>query len=396
MKRVFFTGLLFTLIALVNTNLFAQADVGIRVNFAGGDVTEKTESKLVINTKDGVISATVGAATEYKRVPAGNPSLKAAVAATYDEISVGDKVLVTGAVSSDKTSVPAKVVYLMTKADIAKSKADEADEWRRRGLNGKIESVDRIKKEIVVATGRLVGDSKMTVSLKEGAVIRRYPENSNRFADAEIVGLGDIYPGDSFRAIGDKGENSTFAAEQILTGSFQQTVGEVTAIDAAAGEVTITDSGTKKSSVFKFGADAVIQQFPPEMAQRLAMMQAMAASGVTPPAGAGGQGQTPPANGNASGQGNRPGGGMRGGSLEDLLAGIPKIGIADLKVGETVAVVSSKANGDQKVTAFKLVAGVDPFVKAAQMARGRGARGGQGGQSPSINIPGLDDGFGIP
>ncbi|MEQ1765622.1 MAG: hypothetical protein ABL984_21015, partial [Pyrinomonadaceae bacterium] len=55
-----------------------------------------------------------------------------------------------------------------------------------------------------------------------------------------------------------------------------------------------------------------------------------------------------------------------------------------------IAVSSSKNGTGQKINAIKLLAGVGPFLQAAQMqAAAQGGRGrGAGGQS--FSIPGLD------
>ena len=101
----------------------AQADVGIKPNFAGGEVVSLTDSKIVLNTKDGTIEVVIIRSNFIKTVSPENPSLKTAVDANFSDIGVGDKLLVTGMVSEDKKTIPAKVVYLMTKADIAQKQA---------------------------------------------------------------------------------------------------------------------------------------------------------------------------------------------------------------------------------------------------------------------------------
>ena len=71
------------------------------------------------------------------------------------------------------------------------------------------------------------------------------------------------------------------------------------------------------------------------------------------------------------------------------------ISAADLKVGSMIAVSSSKNGSADKITAIKLLAGVEPFVRAAQAQNTSGGRGGRGGQSGGFTIPGLD-GFDFP
>jgi hypothetical protein len=71
-----------------------------------------------------------------------------------------------------------------------------------------------------------------------------------------------------------------------------------------------------------------------------------------------------------------------------MLDRFPNITVADLKPGDLIAVSSSKTS-DNNIKAIKLLAGVEPFIRMAQMAGAAGQR--QGGQrSPDFNIPGLD------
>lgn len=84
-------------------------------------------------------------------------------------------------------------------------------------------------------------------------------------------------------------------------------------------------------------------------------------------------------------------GGARGG-IDDLFERFPAISISDLKPGDVIAVSSSKNGNSQKINAIKLLAGVGPFLQAAQMqaaAQGGRGRGGAGG-GQTFTIPGLD------
>ena len=88
-----------------------------------------------------------------------------------------------------------------------------------------------------------------------------------------------------------------------------------------------------------------------------------------------------------------PGG--RGGGIDEMLERFPTISAADLKVGDMIAVSSTKNGSEDHISAIKLLAGVEPFIRAAQASgnlqgAGRGAQGGGG-----FNIPGLD-GFDVP
>ena len=80
---------------------------------------------------------------------------------------------------------------------------------------------------------------------------------------------------------------------------------------------------------------------------------------------------------------------MRGGSIDDMLDRFPNITLSDLKVGNMIALSSTKSENSDRITAIKLLSGVEPFLKAAQFSGGRQG-GGQRGQDSGFTIPGLD------
>ena len=176
-----------------------------------------------------------------------------------------------------------------------------------------------------------------------------------------------------------------FAAEEILTGAFQTVAGTVKAVDAVKNEVVITDLQSKIDVTVELGSASLLKKFPEQMAQMMAARQGAQAGGP------GGQGQGRPQAGAGNGQsGTGPGGGgspggPRGG-IDDMLERFPNITAADLKVGDMIAVSSSKSTNADRITAIKMLAGVEPFIRAAQATSG-----GQRGQvTQSLSIPGLE------
>ena len=414
MRKTFILSFLCLLIGAAN--IFGQSsDVGIKPNFAGGEVVTVAPGKIVLLTKDGTIEVALADTTQYKRIPPENPILPAAVASNFDEIGVGDKLLVTGAVSADKKSVPAKAIYLLSKSDIANKNVKEQEKWKTRGISGQVKAVDPQSKAITVSLRGVSGSSNIIVTPKDNAKLLRYAPGSVNYNEAKTSGFADIKTGDMIRALGDKSaDGAMLSAEEVVTGAFQTIAGTITAINTEKNEITVNNIQTKKDVTIALGKNTVAKQFPAELAQRLAMFQMMQAGGSgTQPGGQ--SGVRPPQNANQSGgtrpsgqpQGGQPGqnrmgqggGGMRrGGSIDDMLDGFQNITIADLKVGEMVAASSTKnADPSVQVTAIKLLSGVEPFLKTPQISGGgrRGGQGGQGGQDSGISIPGLD-GIGFP
>jgi hypothetical protein len=387
----------FLLLGAVVPAVFAQTpDKVVKPSVVTGEVASVDSNKIILKTKDGTIEIVLSEKTSYKRVPPENPNMQAAVPSTLADIGAGDKLVVTGILSADKKTLLAKSVYLMTKADIAKRSAKETEEWRMRGITGRVVSVNPVAKTIGVEIRTLMGSSILTLTPKDNAKFLRYAPDSVKFSEAKNSSILEVQRGDMLRALGDKGADGTsFAAEEIVTGAFQTVAGTVKSIDAEKNEVLITNLQTKKDMIIAIGPSSILKRFPEEMATRLAAFQGGQGGGARPI----GQGGAPP-QGNPNGQGQAaPGGqarggfgGGRGGNIDEMLERFPNITAADLKVGDMIAVSSTKNGNLDRITAIKLLAGVEPFLRAAQAAGGQnGQRGGMG----DFNIPGLE-GFGTP
>jgi hypothetical protein len=374
--------------------LTISAQDGIKQNLAAGEVTAVSDTKISLQTKDGAIDAILSSATEYKRVPPENPSLKAAVAASLSEVGIGDKVLITGLVADDKKTMPAKAVYIISKSDLAQKKAKE-QEWRTRGIAGRVTAVNGQTKEITVKTSGVM-TAEVVLTPKADVKFLRFPQDSANFNDAKEGTFEEIAVGDTLNAVGDKGEDGkTFKAEKILTGAFPQINGTITAIDAEKGEITLNNLQTKKPVVIIVGKNSLLKKFPAEMAERLAQMQMMQAQGggnvMRPPT----QNQQNPNQNQQQNPNQTQGGGMNRGGGDNLFDRLPAITIAELKVGDMIGVSSAKTASPDRFTALKLIAGVEPFSKIPQVANGGGNRQGGGGVNSNFSIPGLD-GAGIP
>ncbi|HTK37550.1 MAG TPA: hypothetical protein VL325_03570 [Pyrinomonadaceae bacterium] len=388
-----FTLIKFTLIlvaAFAGTVLAQTTESPVKPVLITGEVVSVTNDSIVLNTKDGATTVSLTSKTEYKRVSAESPSLKTATPAAFADIGVGDKLAVTGIWPADRKTLPARSVYLMTKADIAMRNTKEAEEWKTRGITGRVSSVDPVAKKIGIEVRGFTGSTTVEVTTKDNARFMRYAPNSVKYDEAKPGTIADINPGDMLRALGDKGtDGTTFAAEEIVTGAFQTVAGTVKSVDAAKNEVLITDLKSKKDMTIAVGSTSLLKKFPEEMAQRMAQFQG-GGQGTARPAGQSNapEGARPQGSGQGRGFGQRGGGG-----IDEMLDRFPTITVADLKPGDMIAVSSTKNDTDH-ITAIKLLAGVEPFLRAAQAQGGRQGRGGNQGLG-DFNIPGLD-GFGTP
>jgi hypothetical protein len=379
-------------ILFVSANLAVFAQDAPKPTYFQGEVVSVNGGKLSLQTKDGAVEITLTTTTAYKKVSPEKPKIADAVDATLADIGAGDKVIVSSIVPADKKSIPARTVYLMTKSDISKRNDAERNAWQTRGISGRVVSIDVPNKKVVVAMRGVGGEKNITLTPKDVIEYRRYAPDSVKFSDAKASTFGELSIGDQLRALGDRSaDGTTFEAEKIVSGSFKMVGGTITAIDAEKKEITIKDIQTNKPVTIAINDSSVLKNFPEEMAKMMAMR--MTGGGITPPGGGnvavrppnqGGNQQVTPGGGNSQMRGGR-------GEFDDMIERFPNISLADLKIGAAVAASSTTGATPGRVTAIKLLSGVEPFfAAAAQAPRGNTQ------SSPSLNIPGLDGGIGGP
>ena len=394
------TALFLFAVSFISVLTVSAQTEGVKASLVPGDVVSISDKQIVIKTKDAPLNVELTPKTEFKRVSAERPSIASAVPSALADIVVGDKVVVSGVFGDDKSKLPARTVYLMAKSDIAQRNAKEAEKWSR-GISGKVASVNSQTGQISVEIRNLMGSTTVVITPKEGAAFKRYAPNSVKYSEAVESSVGAVQAGDMIRAAGDKSADGlSLAAEEIVTGAFQTIAGTVKSIDVEKNEVVITNLQTKKDVTVALGTASVMKKFPEEFAQRMVQFQGAGMQGGGPgarPAGTPG-GSQPVQTAPPAGSQGQPGGpvrmmpgGGRGGGIDEMLERFPSITAADLKAGDMIAVSSTKNGTLDKISAIKLLAGVEPFIRAAQ-ASGQQGRGGQQG---GFNIPGLD-GFDVP
>lgn len=370
------------------------SDPSITPNGAIGEVKaiDAATKQLVVKTDAGsLVNVVVTDATQYHRVAPGETTLKNATQITFTDLSEGDRVFGRGTTSADRKSVAARVVVVMSKADIAKKQEAERAEWRRRGIAGVITALKPETKEITLSTRTMAGQQAIIVPVADTVELRRYAPDSIRFADAKPSKFDELKVGDQIRALGDRApDGASLKAEKIVTGSFRVVGGTVTAIDAATGEIKINDLQTKQPLTIVVKQDAVLRKFP-AMGEGGGMM-------VMRPGGGGGPGggqapaQTAGGPGGPAGPGGqRPGGGI---NIPEMLERLPTIALADLKVGDTILVSSTKGADPTRLTAITLVSGADTLLT---MIAARQQGSGQSAPNPAAGLgSGIQFGIGLP
>jgi hypothetical protein len=364
-----FLSLLLTVIALAPTVAVAQAaQPASAIVKAVGEIKSMGGSNLLMVT-DGGKSQNVLLPENVKvvRIAPGETDLKNATTITMQDLQNGDRVLVQGKAADDGKAIVALRVVVMKQSDVAATQQKEREDWQKRGIGGLVSAVDPAAGTVTISVTSLAGSKKILIRTTKTTAIRRYAANSVKFDDAKASKLTDITPGDQLRARGNKNEDGTeFTAEEIVSGSFRNIAGTVTAASTADNTLTVMDLLTKKPVVIKVTPDSQLRKLPQMMAQRIAMrLKGQAPPGA--PANAAATSGQPQGASTQGAPGGGPGGaGARagGGDLQQMLLRLPAVTVADFQKGDAVILVSTQGN-DTEVTAITLVGGVEPILTAA-------------------------------
>jgi preprotein translocase subunit YajC len=374
MKRLVIISLAISLLLAATSNSFGQATdngtaqqsrvVGVvtAVDNAAGSITIKNDAgeAITINTN---------ATSSVLRLPPGETSAQKAAKIALTDIAVGDRLFARGTLTTDQKAMAAKQVVVTGGAVAAGNAQDEQrqrEEFRQRGLMGRITALNADKKEITVQSRGREGTGPITVSASDATRFFRYAPDSLDIKNASRVSFSELRVGDQLRALGSRNSDGTqFTAEEIIAGSMARTVGQVVAINPAKNEITIKNNQGQNITV-AIGARSSLRRVTPEAAASLE------ASRPARPAGdgqrRGGQTRTEGAprerrDGVARGAGGGGEGNRRGGrGFQDMLQSLPAITVSDLKKGDTVFVSGSEGADPSHVTAIMLVTGDPAFM----------------------------------
>jgi hypothetical protein len=271
------------------------------------------------------------------------------------EISVGDQILVYYRGAADQKPLPATTVVVRTKADLSTLAQKELEDWKKRGSSGTAVSVDPATNTIVLKSG----PRTLTVHASDKTVSRRYSPDSARPADAKPATLAELKPGDQVNVLGNRSEDGVIQAETVYFGTFRQIAATINSVDAAKGELSVTDLATKKPMTIVVPADAVMKKLPEMLAAGLARRYQ-------------GGGRGSPEGRSSDGGGRGPEGsagrGGRGGDIGAMIDRLPAIALADLKPKDAIMVSTTSGSDPSRVSAITLLAGVEPVLTAAPSA----------------------------
>lgn len=366
-----------------------------------GTLKSMSGQNLVLKSDSGPdVNVTVQEGARVVRLAPGQTDLKSATPMPLQEIQVGDRMLVRGKPGDNADSLMALAIVVMKQGDVAQKQQQDMQDWQKRGTGGIVTAIDAAAGTVTVDVNPTL---KVAVKTTKDTAFRRYAPNSIKFADAQKSEFSEIKTGDQLRARGTRSaDGKELAAEEVISGTFRNIAGTITATDLPNSTVTIKDILGKKTVVVKLTGDSQMRKLPAQMAQMIAFYlkspdaaQAAAASGgAGSGAGAGGaQGSTSGATQGprpgAAGGGQGPGGGRRGPpDFQQMVSRLPAVTLTDLQKEEAVIIVSTPGTGSSEVTAITLLSGVEPILTAAPNGMGAAqllsgwnlsAPGGEGG-----------------
>jgi hypothetical protein len=347
----------------------AAKPVGTIKSISGNTITLTTDAGTDVTVQ-------VQDATKLVRIAPGQTDLKSATPIQFQDLQAGDRILVRGKLADDGKSVLALSVIAMKRSDLAEKQAHEREEWQKHGTGGLVSSVDASAGTITISLPAIGEKKTVAIHLSKDTVLRRYAPDSVKFDDARPAPLDQIKTGDQLRARGTRNaDGSELAADEIVSGSFRNIAGIISAVDASAGSITVQDLATNKPVSIKITTESQLRKLPAPMAQRIAMrlkgVPADApAQGAAGPAASSAQAPKPagpsaggPGSGGPGGSG-RPGG-AGGGDLQQAILRMPAATLADLQKGDAVMIVATSGGPNGMPTAITLIGGVEPILEAS-------------------------------
>jgi hypothetical protein len=314
--------------------------------------------------------------TQFLRIPAGETDTKKATRAAADDVSVGDRVIAR--LRAGEETQPAVFLYFTKQTELAQRKEKTAEEWKN-GVTGLASSVDPEGKKVVISVRNAGPPHDLTLDAAGANVdVTRFSPETGK---PEPGTLAAIHTGDQVTVIGQKNADGTGIKVEAITSGFYKTLPmQIKSVDTAAGVIMATDLATKKPITITIHPDTTMKKL--DDATALAMARRLnptfqqgegrggrggrgGGGGADAAADGGGFQRGADQAGAGQGRGGRGGGGARNLDLSKVIDQQPAITIADLKAGEPIVVAGAPTEDLSKMWALKLIAGVDPILRAA-------------------------------
>ena len=294
-------------------------------NFLGtiSAVNAQTAEITIVTAENATFIVNAANKTEIKQIAAGETDIQKAVKIDFNVIEAGDTVLVRGSVS-DKKTISAKQIVVIKKTDIATKEMQKREEWKQRGISGAIIKTEPAQRKISV---QLRGQTQPTeVFISENIVIQRYKPNAASLNDFAPSQFAEFREGEQVRILSRKNTEATHLdAEEIFVGSFNTRVGKVVSVNAEKSELKITDTLNKTISVV-VNPESNIRRITEDLLKN-------------------GNLKTSESDGKIN--------------LTNLLENAPKVAVADIRIGETIAVANAFDSQAERIVGLIVVTGID-------------------------------------
>jgi len=218
-----------------------------------GTVKAISGNTIIVTTEAGSdVRVLVQESTRMLRIAPGQKDLKDAAPMQFEDLQVGDRMIVRGSLGADAKSVLASSLLVMKKADIQERQQQEREDWQKRGVGGLVQAIDAGSGTITLSTSASGANKTLTVRVPPGTIVRRYAPGSVRFEDAKPGTLEQIKAGDQLCARGSRSPDGTeITAQEIVSGSFRNVAGTVVSVSPDEDTIRIADLLSKKPVTVK-------------------------------------------------------------------------------------------------------------------------------------------------
>ena len=304
------------------------------------ELKSDTRQVIVTTAAGSQVTVTLSDRTVFMRIPPGEKTKDKFIKISPTDFGVGDSVFARGRMSEDRKAMPALEFYVMSKGDIAEKRERDRDEWRKHGIAGTVTAVNADTKEITIEARAAEGAKPIVIAAKAETRFRRYAPDSVRFSDAKESSIAELKSGDQLRALGTRNADR-FAADEIVSGSFQTIGGAISEVNAEKREIKINDQQSKQAVTIVVSNDSLLRRLTPELLA--ALMPPKPGSNAAPA--------------------------KSGGDLQEMFDQLPAVKIEELKPGESILISSTKGAEPARVTAIAIVSGVGPLLQNNQGGR---------------------------
>jgi hypothetical protein len=294
------------------------------------------------------VTVTAGPQAVIIHLTAGATDVSKGIKMKLAELQPGDRVV---AFVRPGPPLQATSLVVRSRSDLSEMQAKEREDWQKRGSSGTVSRVDAVARTISAQAGR----RSFVIHTGEKTQFRRYAADSAKPADAHSGTIADLSPGDQLHVLGNRAADGSIQAEIVYSGAFRQIAATIDSIDAAKGELRVTDLEGKKPLLIRVPAGTVLKRMPQELAQRLAVRY---------------QGGSPDAS--------------KAGEASPALEQLPDVRLGDLKAREPVLISTTAGSQPGQVTAIMLLTGVEPLLRASPATAARDIMSGW-------NLAGGDD-----